>query len=196
MTTDDAPQHTGPLAEFAALRSEIDRRAASQWTAVALQIGIAGAVFGFALSGRHRELLLLVIPIATYTTLARYSSQMVFLKLIGRYIRTELSPRVPGGLGWEEWRLANFRSADLSIFGRFHFAWVVFPAVSALAIGAFVLTAVRSRLTDGQAWYTVASVVVVLAAEVLLTVVMGVIMARLRRGTEGVGWADDMPTQP
>jgi hypothetical protein len=196
MAADEAPPHTGPLAEFTALRAEIDRRSASQWTVVTVQIGIAGAVFGFALSGRHRELLLLVIPFATYMTLARYVSQMVHLKLIGRYIRTELSPRVPGGLGWEEWRLTNLRPSDLSVFGRLHLAWTVFPAVSVLAIGAFVLSALRGRMSDGQAWYTVASVVAVLAAEVLLTVGMGVVMLRVRRDTEGMGWAKNTSAQP
>jgi hypothetical protein len=51
MTADEAPEHIGPLAEFVALRTEIERRATIQWHVLALQITIAGAVFGFALSG-------------------------------------------------------------------------------------------------------------------------------------------------
>lgn len=55
MTADEGPEHTGPLAEFVALRTEIERRATIQWHVLALQITIAGAVSGFALSGGRRE---------------------------------------------------------------------------------------------------------------------------------------------
>jgi hypothetical protein len=36
-------------------------------------------------------------------TFGRYITHAAFITLISRYIHTELSPRVPGGLRWEEW---------------------------------------------------------------------------------------------
>jgi hypothetical protein len=175
-----ADETAGPLAEFAALRAEIERRATIQWHVLALQIAIAGAVFGFALSAPRREILLLVIPIATYMTFGRYVTQAASTHLIGRYIRTELTSRVPGGLRWEEWRLKNAPTAEMGIFARIHFAGVVFPGVSTLAIGAFVLAATTNGLAHDQNGVVIASVIAVVLGETALTSVIVLTLWRLR----------------
>lgn len=199
MTTGPAAspdESSGPLAEFAALRTEIERRATTQWHVLALQIGIAGAVFGFALSGQRREVLLLVIPIATYMTFGRYITQVAFIHLIGQYIRTDLSHRVPGGLRWEEWRLTHFPAPEVGVFAKAHFSGVVFPGVSTLGLGGFVVAAVQNNLAAGHPWYTVVVVAAVAVVGVLLTAVIVVTLWRLRHYAEaplGVGRRDVGP---
>ncbi|MEV6871507.1 hypothetical protein [Amycolatopsis sp. NPDC051128] len=55
-------EHTGPLAEFVALRAEILHLGEQQWKATAFLITTTGAVFGFALSLPGRIPLLLIVP--------------------------------------------------------------------------------------------------------------------------------------
>jgi hypothetical protein len=197
MTADEAPEHIGPLAEFVALRTEIERRATIQWHVLALQITIAGAVFGFALSGGRREVLLLVIPVTTYMTFGRYITHAVFVTLISRYIHIELSPRVPGGLRWEEWRAANASEAGLGIFTRLHFAGVAYPGVATLAVGAFVIAAVQTELAAGKAWVTVVAVLVMLVINVVLIVLIVLTLWRLRHLAETrIGQAGTPPNLP
>jgi hypothetical protein len=197
MTADEAPEHTGPLAEFVALRTEIERRATIQWHVLALQITISGAVFGFALSGGRREALLLVIPLTTYMTFGRYITHAVFNTLIGKYIHTELSPRVPGGLRWEEWRVANASEAGLGVFTRLHFAGVAYPGVATLAVGAFVIAAVQNDLAAGKTWVTVVGVLVMLVINVVLIVLIVLTLWRLRHLAETrIGWDGTLPNRP
>jgi hypothetical protein len=190
-------EHTGPLAEFVALRTEIERRATIQWHVLALQITIAGAVFGFALSGGRREVLLLVVPLTTYMTFGRYITHAVFITMISRYINTELSPRVPGGLRWEEWRVANASEAGIGVFKRLHFAGVAYPGVATLGVGAFVLSAAQNDLAAGKSWVTVVGVLVMLAIDVVLIVLITWTLWRLRHLSElRIGRAGAAPARP
>ena len=50
------------LAEYAALRTEVDRRAAIQWNVLALQLTSAGVIASLAISRTSEIALLLVIP--------------------------------------------------------------------------------------------------------------------------------------
>lgn len=161
---------------------------------LALQITIAGAVFGFALSGARREALLLVIPLTTYMTFGRYITHAVFITLISRYINTELSSRVPGGLRREEWRAANASDAGLGIFTRLHFAGVAYPGVATIAVGAFMIAAVQNDLAAGKVWGTIVGVLVMLIINVLLIVRT---LWRLRHLAEArIGRAGAPPTRP
>jgi hypothetical protein len=159
----------GPLAEFTALRAEVERRATGQWNVLALQIAIAGAVFGFALSAPRREILLLVVPIASYMTCGRYIIHARGLRLISIYIRESLSDRVPGGLLWEQWRQGNVTRFPIGHFGVAHFTGVVFPGISLLAIVAFIVTALSNGLHREQSWYVVAAALTVLGTDIVLT---------------------------
>jgi len=50
------------LAEYAALRTEVDRRAAIQWNVLTLQLTSAGVIASLAISRTSEIALLLVIP--------------------------------------------------------------------------------------------------------------------------------------
>ena len=147
---------------------------------MALQIGIAGAVFGFALSASRREILLLVVPITTYMTFGRYVSEVVYINQLGRYIRMDLASRVPGGLHWEEWRLKNLPAVEIGIFAEFHFTGVFFPGVATIAIAAIV-AALNNHFAAGQNGLTIAFVAAVLVLEIVMTTVIVLTLWRLRR---------------
>jgi hypothetical protein len=63
---DKEGEASGVLAEFAALRQEIERRNIVQHALFALQLTSAGAIFSFALSDESRARFLLIVPISTY----------------------------------------------------------------------------------------------------------------------------------
>jgi hypothetical protein len=54
------------LAEFSALRAEVDRRANVQWTIFALYLGSAGVFASLAISTASDIALLLLIPLSSY----------------------------------------------------------------------------------------------------------------------------------
>jgi hypothetical protein len=194
---DEAPAHIGPLAEFVALRAEIERRATIQWHVLALQIAVAGAVFGFALAGPRREVLLLAIPVATYMTFGHYIAQIRIIDLISRYIQTDLSPRVPGGLRWESWQQDNSSQMGLGLLAKAHFQGVIFPGVSALAVCAFLITAAQNDLAAGRSWLTVSGVIAVVLLDGLLIAVIVATIWRLNRYWHTwPGWAGDTQAQP
>jgi hypothetical protein len=93
----------GPLAEYNTLRQEMDSRSARQHQIFTAQLTIAGAIFSFALSDPRRTLLLLIVPVISYLLASRHATQSHDMFLITRYIREELSDRVPGGLRWDTW---------------------------------------------------------------------------------------------
>lgn len=94
------------LAEYSALRAEIDRRAGLQWNVLALQIGSAGAIASLAIASSSRVALLLLVPAVSYMLGSRYILHDFHIKLIHRYIATDLAPRLDGGLRWEGWKHA------------------------------------------------------------------------------------------
>lgn len=103
----------GCLAEFAALRLEIDGRVKAQHQILTLQITAVAAVFGFVVSRPNMTPLLLGIPIFSYLFCSRLVSQHIATLVAAQYVREELSPRVPGGLGWEQWILRGGRRSRL-----------------------------------------------------------------------------------
>jgi hypothetical protein len=100
--TDDDGQ-AARMAEFVALRQEIQDRSANQYQMFSLQITTAGTIFGFVLSRPDITTLLAIVPFSSYLLCARVVSQHDGINRLGRYIREELSPHVTGGLGWEDW---------------------------------------------------------------------------------------------
>jgi hypothetical protein len=89
------------LAEYGALRAEVDRRANVQWNVLALQITSTGVIAGLAISHVSDIALLLVIPLSSYLLGSRYILHDYRIKLISRYIRDSLSRRLGGHLAWE-----------------------------------------------------------------------------------------------
>ncbi|WP_346104471.1 hypothetical protein [Nonomuraea maheshkhaliensis] len=130
--------HEGPLAEFAALRQEIEGRETQRQNLFNLHITASGAVFGFVLSGSRNPLLLLIIPITTYLFYARFIMHSHAIFKIGRYIRDDLTHRVPGGLRWESWhvkqpiplRIPRFAYPSLIAFPGPSFAALIWTAAT------------------------------------------------------------------
>jgi hypothetical protein len=95
------------LAEYAALRAEVDRRTNLQWNVLALQITSAGVIASLAISHVSDIALLLVIPLSSYMLGRRYILHDYHLKLISRYIRDSLSVRLRGHPAWESWKISQ-----------------------------------------------------------------------------------------
>lgn len=90
------------LAEYAASRTEVDRRASVQWNVLALQLTSTGVIASLAISHASEIALLLVIPLSSYMLGSRYILHDFHMKLISRCIRDSLSGRLGGNLAWEE----------------------------------------------------------------------------------------------
>lgn len=91
------------LAEFSALRTEALQAFSMQWNTIALQLTATSVVFSFSLTNHARTGFLLIIPVICYVLNGRYLRNERLILNIAAYIMAELSPRIPGGLGWESW---------------------------------------------------------------------------------------------
>lgn len=124
--------HEGPLAEFAALRQEMDMKIQNQYQLLTLQLTLTGAIFSFAISRAGLAGLLLIVPVSTYLLCGRWASQHHGIHRIGTYIQQELSQRVPGGLGWEAWTRDNPRKGRL--LGMTVPMFLTFPGAALLSL--------------------------------------------------------------
>ncbi|MER5705250.1 hypothetical protein ABT023_25360 [Micromonospora sp. NPDC002296] len=126
--------HEGPLAEFSALRQEIQERVKAQQQLLSLQLTVSAAIFGFAISRPGMTALLLIMPFTSYLLCGRLVAQNFGTLRIAEYITDELSGRVPGGLGWEVWlrqrqpRSPHFLGSALPLL-------LTFVATSVFALG-------------------------------------------------------------
>ncbi|MDX2647520.1 hypothetical protein PV341_28925 [Streptomyces sp. PA03-1a] len=125
----------GALAEFSALRQEIERRSTAAHTLFALQLSTAAIVFSFAAAMPAHRVFLLVIPFGVYVLGTRYVDQQEFCFMAARYITEELRPRVRGGFGWEAWLSEHARKGRGARLIRVTALWLTFPAVAAAALG-------------------------------------------------------------
>lgn len=101
-----APPTDGPLAEFAALRAEILQNSQQMAGLFALQVGASGTALSYSLATPQKQFVALVV---SYLLCSRYFYHYHSIRAVARYIHEELSPRIPGGLGWEEWLQRNVR---------------------------------------------------------------------------------------
>ncbi len=121
------------MAEFATLREEMIARQGHQVTLFSLQLTLTGAVLGYALSGPDRSLVLLIIPFSSFALCGRYVAASLAGANIGTYIREELSSRIIGGLGWEQWiRTRGWHG--YTIFFGLNPLLVAFPGVASFAL--------------------------------------------------------------
>lgn len=123
----------GPLAEFAALRDEIQERVRAQGQLLSLQLTLSGAVFGFAISQAGMTALLLIVPFSSYLLCGRMVAQHFGTLRVAKYITEELSCQVPGGLHWEEWMRRQGRRPHL--LGSALPLLLTFGGASVLALG-------------------------------------------------------------
>jgi hypothetical protein len=139
------------LAEFVALRQEIERRSTAAHTLMALQLTTAAVVFSFAAAAPSRGGLLVIIPFSSYLISTKYTDELHFTFLAAQYITTELSPRIPGGLGWEPWLHAHADQSRTQRALRLAGLWLAFPAVSgAAAVWAATYFYSSSHLSPAQ----------------------------------------------
>lgn len=173
MTSSGPSEHETALAEFCALRNEIVSRQGHQHALLVVQITVAGAIFSFALSAPTRSVVLLAIPVATYMVTGRYVANSYANRSLGNYIRTQLSVKLPGGLGWEEWLYQ--RRAKMRRSWGVDPLFICFPGVSGLAA-----VSVLPNLIHLGASFTSALLWVGWSVGCLLTALSGVLVWRIR----------------
>lgn len=148
------------LAEYSALRSEVDRRVNLQWNVVALQVTSAGVIASLAISRAADAALLLVIPLLSYMLGQRYILDDYYINLISRYIRDSLSGRLGDHLGWESWKSGQMESdqqqghwpAATAKWRLLHPTRLVFEGVACLALLAVALAAGYAWRDRAPAW--------------------------------------------
>ena len=145
------------LAEFAALRSEALQAFSMQWNIIALQLTATSVLVSFSLTSSSRTGFLLIIPVVSYILNGRYLRSERLVVLIASYTMNDLSPRVPGGLGWEKW--LRDRSGQNQVLRWFAHGPLVFSVISILTLAwtvPYILHADKLSETDrwmlGTAW--------------------------------------------
>ena len=147
------------LAEYAALRTEVDRRATVQWNVLALQLTSAGVIASLAISRASDIALLLVIPLSSYMLGSRYILHDFHLKLISRYIRDSLSGRLGGHLAWENWKISQITPdtgprgwLSPAAWNLLHPTRLAFEGVAWLALLTAALAAAYGWRDNAPAW--------------------------------------------
>lgn len=170
------PDHEGALAEFNALRMEIDSRHRYQQQILALQLTLTSAIFAFALARPGPVGILMIVPLSSYLLCGRYVGQRTAIRWASRYIVEKLSPRVPGGLGWARWSAENRRPDRL-------IDWYVplllcFPGASALALG---WTTRLAFVAEQRSGWTTTGLLLVWITGLLATAASSYILSRVYR---------------
>jgi hypothetical protein len=146
------------LAEYTALRTEVERRTGIQWNVVALQITSAGAVAGIAISTRSDPALVLIVPLFSYMLGSRYILHDFHIKLIQQYIRTSLSGRLHDQLKWDQWKVDTLSRIDpsgwfqMTRWNVVHPTRLVFEGAASLALVAAALGSFYRRWNDPPHW--------------------------------------------
>jgi hypothetical protein len=156
---DNSHRNAVLLAEYSALRVEIERRTNIQWSVTALQFTTTATVAGLAISRASNFALLLLIPLLSYMFGTRYILQDFHIKLITQYLRESLSGRLNNDLQWDEWYDVKYRGRDkrrwFSVTG-----WrptqstrLAFEGIATLALAASAAT--YRVITGNYPWYAV-----------------------------------------
>jgi hypothetical protein len=153
------------LAEYAALRAEIERRAGIQWNIFALQVGSAGAIASLAISTEANLNLLLLIPLSSYMLGGRYILHDYHIKVIQKYIRTSLSQRLNNDLQWEGWKAHEISVAPdrsrwytASGWNLLHPTRLAFAGVAALALASAIAGTLYLWSSEKPTWPLVLAV--------------------------------------
>jgi hypothetical protein len=132
-TPTDDDGHDGPLAEFSALRQEIQELVKAQQQLLSLQLTVSATIFGFAISRPGMTGLLLILPFTSYLLCGRLVAAQFGTLRDAQYIMEELNGRIPGGVGWEGW-LRRRQSRDPYLLGSTLPRLLTFVATSVLAL--------------------------------------------------------------
>jgi hypothetical protein len=170
--------YAGALAEFAALRIEMDARAKFQQQILVLQLTLVSAILALGLSKPVPIGILMAIPLASYLLCGRYVGQRTSIQRIARYINEELSPRVPYGLGWDAWCTDHRRPERLVDW--FIPLLIAFPGASLLALGwTFDLV----FLSDGRSALETGGIGLVWFVGACATLMSAYLLARIYRSS-------------
>ncbi|MEU2612136.1 hypothetical protein ABZ570_11210 [Micromonospora sp. NPDC007271] len=165
--TEEMPDRalTAALADAAAIRSTIERKAIHNQNVIGLHLTVVAAVAGIILSETADLRLLLLLPLVSAALGLNVVSQYRDIRIAGEYIEQVLRPAIAqctgnGNLfGWETFywkRKHDGHLAQAVAMG------LIFPGVSALAL-AITLPAVRT-LADQVAWGAGAGMLLLLLA--------------------------------
>jgi hypothetical protein len=146
-TEDSTVAHSGPLAEFTALRAEILLRDRNMLQLLIFQLTSASAIFAYVLGRTAASGLLLAIPLLSYITLGRFMAQRSAVSRAAKYITTKLNTKKLG-LGWEQWLDEN-PPEDRIVTWVFPLL-LAFPGVGALALALSFKPVLR---TDGGTFF-------------------------------------------
>ncbi|MGI5183413.1 hypothetical protein ACQEVZ_44860 [Dactylosporangium sp. CA-152071] len=155
------------LAEFVALRGELDEIARGQRQILILNVSAAGALFGFVLSNAVPTKLLLVAPFVSVALGLLYQQYTMHAKGVGAYIDEHVRPVIVETAGDDRlWRWQRYLTQDMYPGWRSRFAmWMAFlmlvPAVPVFGL-AWVLPSLDSFWT----WSVWSVGVVMVAAHV------------------------------
>lgn len=168
------------LAEYSALRAEVDRRANVQWNVLALQITSTGVIASLAISRVTDIALLLVIPLSSYMLGSRYIIHDYHINLISKYIRDSLSRQLQGHLPWESWKISQTpdvmprRWLTTTGWGLLHPTRLAFEGVAWLAL-------VTAGFAAAYAWRDKAPEWVLILGFALLWILAGLATYSLHR---------------
>ncbi len=169
------------LAEFAALRNEIDNLAGAHRTMMNLNITVVAALVGFVLANRADPHLLLALPPASGAIGLVYQWYVLHARNIGDYINEHLRPLLAEYtgddrvLGWEHHlRTSVYRRFGSNLSGRLSYL-IIFPGVPVAGL------AVTAPLLDSP-WYVAAWLLGVALSATQITV-------WVRQARDWVCWA-------
>ncbi len=136
------------VAEFSALRDEINTRIGLQFNVLSLQLTTSGAIFGLVLSKPELYVVLLIVPLSSYLFAGAYQALDAVIVHIARYIDSGLGRG--SALGWEAWKSQQLGLKPQKQQWPFrilvHPFLLAFPGVTLLALGGTV----GSVLADGR----------------------------------------------
>ncbi len=180
-----AEQTSVLLAEYAALRSELERRASIQWNVVALQVSSAGVVASLAISKTSYNALLLILPLSSYVFGSRYILHDFHMKLIDRYVQESLSRRLGGNLQWQAWKVNESKRATIGSTAPPAVKWNVFQptrltfeGVAFLALLAALLAGIVAWTDTSPAWYDLSGLALLWLLGVIAVVALHVSFRR------------------
>jgi len=113
--------------EYQKLRDEVVSRIETRSQTIFGVVTLASVLYSFGISN---PTIAFMYPIVSLFLAASWAQNDISIKLIGKYIRDEIEPQMPG-LKWQTWR-ATYASASTLLFS--------FRLTSLSATGVFIIT--------------------------------------------------------